>query len=324
MSQIIYCCSTYYHALIACVKTMALKQSADILLTGYIPEGNELAEQIQNAKVFQQVFWIKEVNEYRPHNLMDKLFRQHTQNAIIVKKQLPTVFEEYQEINIFHDDTWIARYCKDAKLQHNLLEDALNIYKYIDKTNGAYMIPNYSVKTLLKKALHYGYLFGEQDVYTKYIEVNDNKQIKIPLSPKIKVEFRKMLFEKLTSVERSLLLQIFLKGSINIIPNEKNVLILTQPLFVDGLVSSEQEQIRIYQQIARDYVKKEELLVIKPHPRDMTTYQEAFSEAIILEKNMPIEVLNYCSNINFDRAITLSSTSIVGLDCVKNKIIIES
>lgn len=324
MSQIIYCCSTYYHALIACVKTMVLKQSADILLTGYIPKGNELAEQIQNAKIFQQVFWIKEVNEYCPRNFIDKLIRQHSSNAAMVKKQLPVALEKYSEINIFHDDTWISRYCKDAKFQHNLLEDALDSFKSIDKTKWAYTIPNNSVKTLLKKVLHYGYLFGEQDVYTKYIEVNDSSQLKIPLSSKIRAEPREKLFKKLTSADKNVLRQIFLKESISKIPSEKTVLILTQPLFVDGMVSSELEQINLYRQIVKDYVSKSETLIIKAHPRDNSNYRDAFSDAIFLDKDMPIEVLNYCDDISFDRGIALFSTSITGLNCVKNKLLIKN
>ena len=35
----LYVCSTYYHALIACVKQLVDRQEADILITEYIPAG---------------------------------------------------------------------------------------------------------------------------------------------------------------------------------------------------------------------------------------------------------------------------------------------
>lgn len=91
-----------------------------------------------------------------------------------------------------------------------------------------------------------------------------------------------------------------LKNSIN------RVLLLTQPLSEDRIVS-EEEKISIYKDILQKRNIKE--VYIKIHPRERTDYVKEFTniKVHIIKKDFPVEIL-FLLNINFSKVITLFST----------------
>ena len=51
-------------------------------------------------------------------------------------------------------------------------------------------------------------------------------------------------------------------------------------------------------------------------------YKRYFPKAVIIEKNMPMEVLNFDKRVHFERAVTVSSSVINGLENVGKKVLL--
>ena len=308
--KILYVVSTYYHALISCIKQLNCRKNADILVTAYIPDGDNLTVRIRDSGLFENVSYIGEVQQYKAENKLDYLFNYHKKNAELIESQIDFDFCAYDEINIFHDDTWIAHYLKDKRISYRLIEDALNSFKVISKTCFAYMLPKRRLWCSFKRALGIGYVFCGFDKCTTEVEVNELDGLEIADFAKDRlVEVpRKLMFDALTEADKKVLRNVFMKAIPPIEP-EKSVLLLTQPLYIDGTVSSEEEQIEIYKRLVAENITDEKL-VIKPHPRDLTDYSEAFPEAVIFDKNMPVEVVGMNILSSFFNVIAVDSTAL--------------
>lgn len=310
MKKVLYVVSTYYHALVSCMKQLLGCDAAEILCTDYIPDGESLSDRIRDSGIFGKTYYVGRVEEYHAANIFDYAFSLHKKNAEIIEKQFFLDLNKYDEINIFHDDTWFAHYLKDRKIKYRLIEDALDSFKSISKSNFAYMISCGPIKLATKRLLGLGYLYCGYDRCTVEVEVNDIDGLEIARLARGKLVAipRKAMFDGLSENHIRALKKIFLKD-IPPIDYEKSILLLTRPLYIDGILDSEEKQIELYKEIVKKEVDNE-LLVIKPHPRDMTDYSKDFPNSVILDKNMPVEIIEL-SRINFFlKVISYNSTSL--------------
>ena len=83
-------------------------------------------------------------------------------------------------------------------------------------------------------------------------------------------------------------------------------ILLTEPLSEDHDLT-EQEKIDLYRDILNSIGSKE--ILIKPHPRETTNYNEAFPEYEVLRLRIPMELLSLV-NIRFEEAYSLFSTAL--------------
>ncbi|MBQ8842856.1 MAG: hypothetical protein IJZ65_09535 [Ruminiclostridium sp.] len=312
MKKRLYIVSTYYHALISCIKQLTEPCDSDILVTNYIPGGYTLYERIKESGIFSGVYWNDSVTEYKPSNKIDYVLSYHRKNARIVENQLSVSIQDYDNIQIFHEDTWFAHYLKDKKIKHHLNEDALDIYKIISQTAFSYMLPKKNLRFLMKSFLRIGYVFCGYDKYTECVEINDGDGIEISdfVKGKLSIVPRKELFERLGENDIDILKSIFAKN----VPERdysNSVLLLTQPLFADGRVKSLDEQLERFRKLAEETVGNGEELVVKPHPRDTADYSSVFDDAIIIDKNMPAEMLKYICPGGFKRIAKLTSCTVI-------------
>ncbi|MCM1334917.1 MAG: glycosyltransferase family 52 protein [Bacteroides sp.] len=308
MNRVLYIASTYYHALIACVKQMKDRRSSDLLCTD-IPLGGELSDRIRAGGLFEKVYYIENIGEYRAKNPLDHMLNLHRKNAEMIEKQLPFSFGDYREINVFHDDIWASRYMKDRRIKYRLLEDALDSFKHISSSIFCYMIPKRRLRSWIKKTFRIGYVFCGYDDCTYEVEVNERAGVEIEpfASKKIKEAPRRELFDRLSAEDIELLKNIFMKAIPEIKP-EESCLLLTQPFFADGVMGSEEEQLSFYKKMTEKYLSGEKL-VIKPHPRDPTDYSGTFPDAVVLDKNMPVEILELTGNTGYRKVLSVNSTS---------------
>ena len=310
MKKVLYVVSTYYHALISCVKQLLGCDEAEILCTDYIPDGESLSDRIRESGLFDKTYSAGKVDEYQAANIFDYIFSLHRKNAETIERQFFLDLSGYNEINIFHDNTWFAHYLKDKKIKYRLIEDALDSFKKISKSNFAFMVCCNPVKLAIKRLLDIGYVFCGYDECTAEVEVNDLNLLEINRLARGKlVEVpRKALFDKLTDNHITVLTKIFMKD-IPPINAENSVLLLTQPLYIDRMLDSEEMQIELFKEIVKKEVE-DESLIIKPHPRDMTDYSNDFPNAVILDKNMPVEIIELSKISNFLKVISYNSTSL--------------
>lgn len=86
---------------------------------------------------------------------------------------------------------------------------------------------------------------------------------------------------------------------------QRNTIILTQPMYVDHVMSQD-EQITIYKQMVEKYGA--EHVIIKNHPRDLIDYKILFPNVICFNKAIPMQLLAILG-VNFEKVLTVNSSA---------------
>lgn len=323
MMEEIYLCSTYYHLLIAMQKALLSKeQKPDLMVTDHIADGEKVAENIKKSGIFANVYYSGVIREYECKNSLDRLLFLHRKNPKQIAGQLLVDLSSYRTIYLFHDDTWMSHYLQDIKKPYHLLEDALDSYVIITDTIWAYMVQGGFWKRLMKKIFRLGYQYAGASPYTVSIEVNNKKGIHVCAPEKVIEAPRKEMSARLTEAQKQLIWDTF-EGERPIGDTQTSkILLLTQPLSADKVVNGTAEQIQIYRGMVEEYRALFEdgwQLYIKPHPRDGVDYAKYFPEAVLLKREMPVELLDYVKNLHFQIGVSLFSTALWGLACVEEK-----
>lgn len=128
---------------------------------------------------------------------------------------------------------------------------------------------------------------------------------------------RNELFASLTEQEKKNIISVFLEN-VELDAIQNATLLITQPLWKDGFLETEAEQIQIYQDIIQQYAKGQ--VIVKAHPRDEIDYSANLKESIVLKREFPIELLNFVGKAKMEKAITICSTAIDGIEFAKEKI----
>lgn len=319
----IYICDNYNHLLISIIKTFQNKEEAnDVLICNNWENDNLLNDKkiisnIKKSGVFSNVIVFDEYYEEEKEilksrfKLLKKLIHINKMN-----KKYKDYFKKYDEIYMFYDVTNIGKILNINKIRYNLLEDGTDCYK----NNKNVIDVKLDLKNKIKKHI-LGYPVKLADSkYIKSIEVNDKKDLfishkNIIESPKIK------MYDSLNEKQKKIIMNIFLDNNSSF----KNIsgcsLIITQPLYIDKYLDSEEEQVKLYESIINDYCKGDKI-VIKTHPRENTDYSSIKGDYIILTRNFPLEVFNFMDDLQFNKAITISSTSLSLIKNCKEKIML--
>lgn len=300
----LYICNSYYHILVATIKALKNKGiNSDLLLTddNCNMKYDDIKEKIEKSHIFENVYI-----EYFPKQLKNcnqNVFGLIKKHLFLSFRKMPKKYidKNYSKIYLFNDTCIFGRLINKQRIKYILLEDGTDSFK----KNREYMMSHNKKKHFLKKILNINEL-GESD-NIEYVEVNNKEGVNLN---QMLVECPKdKMFNDLSLDDINILQRIFLNNlDINKINNK--TLIITQPLFEDGFLSSREEQIKIYKLIVKENGLKNNQIVFKTHPRETTKYNDYFTDSVIISDNFPIEMLNFFPNLHFDNIITISSTAI--------------
>ena len=320
--KIIFICTTYYHVLVAILKTWQRTCKADIILCDDMHEYKELQERLARVNIFTNVYTYEKIgsNPRRPLTFFKILFTGHKSNAAWVETSLRVNLRDYEEVYIFHDGTELGRYLMDIRKKYVLLEDAEDFFKIVNQTASVQLFEEKNLKYYIKYILNYGYFYFGQNRFCRYIEVNDSRGIMIP-QKKIRVARKKELYNGLSIKQKELLLEIFLDDKVCVSGCGKQVLILTEPLYIDGYIRNENIQKTVYKELVDEELRKGYTVILKPHPRDDIQY-EISGNVRVLKKEFPIEIIDFIIEEPFEKVIAISSTAVYGLRCVKEKVLL--
>ena len=323
--------------LISMIKAMKSQDAeSDIILESIIPNCGELKYQLSYQTIFSRVFYFKRKNipQFNSKSKIKKFLFQHRYYRNImqeqIKYQLNIAMSEYDHIYLFNDRSIWGYYFCSANINYHLVEDAVDYYKYIERVNTRPEIQKQVLdmvnpklfKNKIKRLFNYDFFLLGQSRNAISIEVNENKNLFIPNSAKIVEMPKKDLFSNLSTEEKKIICQVLLKDQEKLIDiPSKSVLILTQPLFAEASVDSFQTQVELYNNIASKYKEDGFKVYIKPHPRDKAKY-DTLNNCTILDKDFPIELLNWVPNVFFHTAITLYSSAIYEIKPVEKKVIL--
>ena len=114
------------------------------------------------------------------------------------------------------------------------------------------------------------------------------------------------IWEEKSIEEQNKILKIFNVNKNQLKKLDKNYkLLLTQPFYENSMISFD-EEIKIYKQL----IENDEKLIIKPHPNEKKDYTKIFPNAIIINQEFPIELMELIG-IHVDNIYTINSTAIL-------------
>lgn len=330
----IYVCHTYYHVYVTLLKEFALSKEelggATIVLSHLSNDFGDLKVRLEKSGVFEAVLdydeknytFFPELKKYKENknnfllNLINRV-KFTKKFAKLQEKFIPTDFKQYKKIYVFCDSDPIGYYLNYKRIKYHAMEDGLNCLVHYDAAR-------YDNRGMFRlKALMSAWnLIFVQNGYGKYcidMEVNDISAITYPMKKYVECP-RSVLEENLTDEEKRIIIDIFIedKESImgaleNLDKEHKNYLILTEPL------CSLDVRKQIFTDLIAEY-KKEANITLKPHPRDEMDYKKEFPEENVIEKMVPMEVLNFFDGQPFDKVISVL-TEVKGIrfakECVR-------
>ena len=301
----IYCCNTYYHLLISIIKALKNNEKKDLSLFSDIHNNKlilnqQLIKRIKESNIFNKIIifdYSKEEIEIEKKKF-SSIYRYILTKKIVKNNNLN--LKKYDNLYLFFDCSLLGHVIQQQHLYYTLLEDGTNTFK----TNFNRMEPHKNLKYYIKKLMNFSDY--AQSNYIKEIEVNSATDLniygkKMIESPKIE------LFNSLTEQQKQIIINVFLTN-IDFNKFENSILLITQPLSEDKIVSTELEKIKLYSEILKKYGDKKEI-IIKKHPREKTNYKQYFKKCYVINDEFPIELINFYP-IKIKKIITLASTSI--------------
>ena len=301
----VYICHTNYHLLLSLIK-LNIEDTNDIVVFDDIINVDRIIENVEE--------YCPQIQIYIKKNSMYSKFKKVSFKTKKVRRRLLKeiiYFKKFNNIYIFNDFTRVGVFLHQYKIPYDLLEDGYNYYSFIKKEPvNIKIILNYILKDI-------PFPRGNSK-YCQSIEVNDISVVpKDKRYHKFKEVPRKDLFNNISEERKQLILRVFDVEELSEV-TEKSVLILTQPLSIDGLMNSDDKQYGFYKKICDKYLSEGYEVYLKPHPRDTITY-EKMNGAKLIAQTVPMELIEMVSHVKFEQLITHSSTAINFLTCGREK-----
>lgn len=317
----LYVCSSYYQVIIALMKAMSQQIKIDMALEVHgIGTAADLADQIlKNAgNVVDRVYVCKDTEDVDPYVQREIAADPVLSDKII--KHVEKIFEDnrllykYGRINVFWDLGYLGTYLNIRRIYYTLHEDSLNSYEHIreNRPNYAYIFDEEA------RASHKGVIPFGYSAYCDKVEVNEIEKLQIPLN-KVVVQSRKELENTLSVKQKQQIFLTFLSSKATTRVNANSILLLTEPFAITNRLPDENTQVKLYSDILEEYCPEHQVY-IKAHPRDSVDYKKYFPWATIIEKNIPIEILNFDEDFSVSKAITVTSSAVHGIARAREKI----
>lgn len=312
----LYICSTYYHVYITLLKYFAIPFKGDLVVCDDIPTGKLLTERISAYPWFHKVLFVEQskLPEERGKGAIDWAFFQHKRRGKKIRPLVSFKLSDYTDIYIYHDGTPLGMYLADVGRKYHLIEDSLDFYKSVRSSAQARCLHKRSWKYGLQRALNAGYFPLGESRFLIDVEVNDKRDLQIEGQTIIERP-RDALEQYLTDEQKATLMEIF--GCARFEVEDKTALVLTEPLYKDGVVFTEKEQEEVYRGIVRYLCKNGYRPVIKPHPRDDMNYSTFGCQ--VLNRFFPTEMFALLGTARIPCAAAVGSSGLKRLNA-ENKL----
>lgn len=264
----------------------------------------ELKEELNLSKY--KVIWLK--NLKKSNYLLEKYKKWQYNNKLL--KEIAEIDELYLQDHIKFSQFFLNNFngkvilLEDGTINYNekILSEEKN--KKLKKIKINHFMKKVIVEKIKKEYRRFGLSEKIQEIYlTGLLPIPDL------IKNKVKIINVSDEWEKLSKKDKEEILGVFKissKSFENLKAEENKVLLLTQPLSEDKIIT-EKEKIDIYREILLKENGKN--IYIKAHPREKTNYKEVFKEfnINIIENSFPIEIC-LLLDIEFEKIITLFST----------------
>lgn len=289
----------------------------DVLLLSDIHRNSAAyLERYRQAGIFDEVFLLPEaeVTDFArsldrrkiPSSLVGKLCCR------MIKKRLPVPLTGKDELFLCPDHFPLGWYVVTSQKPYVCFEEGCGVL-----SDRGFALTNMSRNRTQRKLFDKLRLFGDNDLYTKVL-ADTQKQAPGYQNPKMADFSVDRILQQLPQDKRDRVLALF--GCQKLSLGTSSGLILTQHMANLGLMTLPQQR-RLYTLFA-DLLLPGMHPVIKPHPDDIAgCYHTLFPDADVLPFSMPSELLPYCTDAVFDKAVAAYSTAVRSLGpCVKTAV----
>lgn len=314
-----YICHTFYHAYVATMKELnkgpSHRKEATLILSTMSNDFGTMKDRAESSGVYKDVYLFEEkedisspeVMAYHEDkgNIVSNLLQRIKYTRMLAKLQEPFVpvdLSSYDEVYVFCDSDPIGYYLNFKKIRYHALEDGLNSGKLDNQA----MLSNKGAWPLKKLMARMGLIFIESG-YSRYCidyEVNDISANYMPPDNVIECSFDSM-WDKLSKEDHDLLAYIFMenideikKQLESVSEHKERVMILTEPL------CDFETRKRLFGDIIKEYQNNYDI-IIKPHPRDLVDYKEAFPQVTVLQGRFPMEVIADIDDLKVEKLVSV-------------------
>ena len=285
----LYICHTAYHLLIALVRAVRAGGGQAVWLSEQIPGAAALAASGRLSGPFAEACVLYESRW--PGVAAGPLGHWRNRRGYEAAGAGPALRRgAYRRIYISNDWSVAGRYLQDCRAGYTLCED----------TVGGTLDPDQHLLEAQRAAADFaarrrgkGYLYWGDSRFCRTVESEDAAKCTLFPPEKLVTFSKKALLESLTGAEKAAVRRVFLTEPLPDDPAAlaNATLLLPRSFVLDGLMD-QPTQDAIFLAVAKKYADGP--LFIKTHPRDETDYHKLFPQAVVLERTMPSEVLNFC------------------------------
>lgn len=222
----------------------------------------------------------------------------------------------YDTIYIHNDWSVLGRYLQDCRARYVLCEDTFASTLGPDQhlVTDQRSAPGFAQKQKSGK----GYLYWGDSPWCRAVESEDAARCTLFPAGRMITDSKGALLRSLTESEKAMVRGVFLTRPL---PEQAEgaTLLLPRSFVADGLLTQDRQD-AMFRAVAEKYAVGP--LFIKTHPRDATDYGALFPGAVVLERTMPSEVLNFCLPFTFRRAVTVQSFVLRGFTAAEEKILL--
>ena len=222
----------------------------------------------------------------------------------------------YDTIYIHNDWSVLGRYLQDCRARYVLCEDTFASTLGPDQhlVTDQRSAPGFAQKQKSGK----GYLYWGDSPWCRRVESEDAGRCALFPPERMVTDSKGALLRSLTESEKAMVRGVFLTRPL---PEQAEgaTLLLPRSFVADGLLTQDRQD-AMFRAVAEKYAVGP--LFIKTHPRDATDYGALFPGAVVLERTMPSEVLNFCLPFTFHRAVTVQSFVLRGFTAAEEKILL--
>lgn len=332
MKDRIYVCHTFYHVYVTFLKEMNLPEEkrggATLVISHVSNRFGTFPDRVRSLGFFEEVVdfdekgedFFPELAKYRKpdggflRNLWNRI-RFTRKLAELEAPYVPVDFRQYGEVYVFCDSDPIGFYLNRNRIPYHAVEDGLDCLRNGDLAHYDNR-RHFALKAFLSQKCNLIFIQNGFGKYCIDMEVNDLSVIEIPFEKYMEVP-RKKLLEGISPQDKALLLRAFVEDVEELEAlvsdrNRKTALILTEPLCT----------LPVRKQIFTDIMdryKDSYSILLKPHPRDELDYRREFPDVCIIDKTVPMEVLNFFEGYRIDLAVGVF-TELGALDFAREKV----
>lgn len=312
MKPNLYICHTAYQVLVDLLRAGRSEgKPHTLVLSAAVADVQALAARLDKTGVVRTV----QVDETRwPGTVTGPLADLRARRAFEKLCGWKLERSRYENIYIHNDWSVLGRYLQDCHAGYILCEDTFGSTLGPDQhlVTDQRAAPDFARKQRTGK----GYLYWGDSPWCKLVESEDAARCILFGADKMMTDSKAALLQSLTDDEKAMVRSVFLTQPL---PEQAEgaTLLLPRSFVADGLMTQEQQD-AMFRAVAARYTVGS--LFIKTHPRDTTDYHALFPHAVILERTMPSEVLNFCLPFTFRRAVTVQSFVLRGFTAAEEKI----